>query len=105
VQELPPHSIRPYSPYCAARPHVTAAPSAHPSRLRPQAWVLAALTDEDRAARYGLTAALYASPLLLRGLDWSEPWALAMLVLCATHVQVWPCPARHGVAAVRRAPM
>ncbi|GLC40277.1 hypothetical protein PLESTB_001599700 [Pleodorina starrii] len=51
------------------------------------AWVLAALSDEDRATLYGIYAALYGSPLLLRGLNWQDPWVLFMLVLCVVHVQ------------------
>ncbi|EFJ45407.1 hypothetical protein VOLCADRAFT_121169 [Volvox carteri f. nagariensis] len=51
------------------------------------AWVLAAISDEDRAALYGVYAALYGSPLLLRGLDWQDPWMVFMLVLCVVHVQ------------------
>ncbi|KAG2440078.1 hypothetical protein HXX76_004192 [Chlamydomonas incerta] len=50
-------------------------------------WALAAISDEDRAALYTLYAVLYGSPLLLRGLDWSDPWALTMLALCVAHVQ------------------
>ncbi|KAG2454832.1 hypothetical protein HYH02_000664 [Chlamydomonas schloesseri] len=50
-------------------------------------WALAAISDEDRAALYTLYAALYGSPLLLRGLDWNDPWALTMLALCVAHVQ------------------
>ncbi|KAG2495328.1 hypothetical protein HYH03_006598 [Edaphochlamys debaryana] len=50
-------------------------------------WVLAALSDEDRAVLYGTYAALYGTPLLLRGLDWQDPWVLFMLALCAVHVQ------------------
>ncbi|PNH03706.1 hypothetical protein TSOC_010228 [Tetrabaena socialis] len=51
------------------------------------AWALAAISDEDRAALYGTYAALYGAPLLLRGLDWQDPWALLMLALCVAHVQ------------------
>ncbi|KXZ44746.1 hypothetical protein GPECTOR_63g70 [Gonium pectorale] len=51
------------------------------------AWVLAAISDEDRAPLYGIYAALYGSPLLLRGLDWQDPWVLLMLGLCVAHVQ------------------
>ncbi|GFR42118.1 hypothetical protein Agub_g2961, partial [Astrephomene gubernaculifera] len=51
------------------------------------AWVLAALSDEERAALYGTYAALYGSPLLLRGLSWQDPWALLMVALCVVHVQ------------------
>lgn len=54
----------------------------------PQSWALAAISDEDRAALYGLYAVLYGSPLLLRGLEWNDPWAITMLVLCVAHVQV-----------------
>ncbi|PNW84551.1 hypothetical protein CHLRE_03g148350v5 [Chlamydomonas reinhardtii] len=50
-------------------------------------WALAAISDEDRAALYGLYAVLYGSPLLLRGLEWNDPWAITMLVLCVAHVQ------------------
>ncbi|GIL58732.1 hypothetical protein Vafri_13734 [Volvox africanus] len=52
------------------------------------AWVLAAISDEDRAALYGIYAALYGSPLLLRGLNWQDPWVLFMVALCVIHVQV-----------------
>ncbi|GLI59580.1 hypothetical protein VaNZ11_001505 [Volvox africanus] len=52
------------------------------------AWVLAAISDEDRAALYGIYAALYGSPLLLRGLNWQDPWVLFMVALCVVHVQV-----------------
>ncbi|GIL97598.1 hypothetical protein Vretimale_3131 [Volvox reticuliferus] len=51
------------------------------------AWVLAAINDEDRAALYCIYAALYGSPLLLRGLNWQDPWVLFMVALCVVHVQ------------------
>lgn len=58
-----------------------------------QAWVFAALDDEDGKARlYYWFAALYALPLLRSGFDF-DWFTIAMLVTGIAHVQVWqPAP-------------
>ncbi len=60
----------------------------------PQSWAFGALTFERRAALYGIYAALYGSPLLLRGLDWQDPWVIGVLALGVLHVQVGAREAR-----------
>ena len=51
-----------------------------------QAWVFAALTDEDRRKTYVAFAAVYSLPLLQRGLSF-DPYVLACVLACAVHVQ------------------
>lgn len=73
VLAVPPYSLDACVPVCVPYP---------------QSWVFGALTFERRAALYGIYAALYSSPLLLRGLDWQDPWVLGVLALGVVHVQV-----------------
>ena len=52
-----------------------------------QAWVFAALTEEDRAPVYWLFAALYAAPALHAGLS-VDALSLAATAACAAHLQL-----------------
>ena len=65
-----------------------------------QAWVFAALTEEDRAPIYWLFAALYAAPALHNGLG-VDGLSLAATAACAAHIQLER--ARPDVATARLA--
>ena len=90
---------------CAAPRHVTLRPAPPPPPrvlLQPdlspplprlsQSWALVAISSEERSTLYLTYAGLYAAPLLARGLDWQDPWALSVLALGAVHMQVRPLP-------------
>lgn len=65
-------------------------PTRHHTRRGPQAWVFAALEDEERARLYYWFAALYALPLLRNGFDF-DGFSVAMLLVGVAHVQVGGC--------------
>lgn len=52
-----------------------------------QAWVFAAIDDEEQAAKYYAFAAVYTLPLLRNGFTFDGFLAAAVLI-CAAHVQV-----------------
>ena len=58
-----------------------------PEACPAQAWVFAALNDEERRKTYTAFAFLYSLPLLERGLSF-DPYVLACVVACVLHVQV-----------------
>lgn len=57
------------------------------SPFREQAWVFAALEDEENARTYYYLAALYALPLLRSGFDF-DWFTITMLLAGVAHVQV-----------------
>jgi len=70
--------------------HPIPSPPSHPIPIFPfhhQAWVFAALTEEDRAPVYWLFAALYAAPALHAGLS-VDALSLAATAACAAHLQL-----------------
>ena len=60
-----------------------------------QAWVFAAIDDEDQAAKFYVFAAVYALPLIRNGFHF-DAFLVAAVLICAAHVQValyaleWP---------------
>lgn len=62
-----------------------------------QAWVFAALEDEERARMYYWFAALYAIPLLHSGLK-VDSFTIAMLLTGVAHIQVRLLQAAFGVS-------
>ena len=98
----PPALQPPTTPHGAPWNPAPAPPTANATVLCPslQAWVFAALDDEEASALYYALAFIYALPYLANGFE-LDGFALLSLLICILHVQVGAQaggPGRPGLA-------